>query len=422
MYGRSPYRPQEKPTMRRGLGKARPLTLPQNLLTAPGTIWEDFETVGDWTAASGVVAANAAEFKTGAKSVKLTANAGASATMVKTVNWDLSTNWGRMLFWYYMHDALASYGGSTIISLSNDAAFTNYFRVWLSTVNMKATGWSTMTAGKTDFGQVGAPSWSNPIVRVRFQVVGAAGQTPSISFDSLYFGLQSLPAAMLIFDDGYASQYATCYAYMKAAGIPGTLALETDLVGVGGKVTLAQVKEMDAAGWTIANHTNASLALAGQAEAAQETQISGGKTALNGWGLTKGVNYVVYPSGTSDANTLTAMTNLAMLIGRNTTHPSTPLGEVMLALPFGQMTQLPSYGVVDTTPLATATGLVDKAIANGYVAPFHFHDVGAAGEWTAATFRQFVDYLASKKSQITPITLDHFYKVSQGAVRIKGRR
>jgi peptidoglycan/xylan/chitin deacetylase (PgdA/CDA1 family) len=119
---------------------------------------------------------------------------------------------------------------------------------------MRAAGWRRLVWPKAWF-KVGAglPSWASPIVRVRFQIIGATGKTPSFSFDDLEIGARSRPAELLTFDDGYSAQYTNAFPVMRQHGIRGTPYCWTGQVGYDGYVTWDQFREMAAAGWTIGN-------------------------------------------------------------------------------------------------------------------------------------------------------------------------
>ncbi|WP_459540300.1 polysaccharide deacetylase family protein [Negativicoccus succinicivorans] len=59
----------------------------------------------------------------------------------------------------------------------------------------------------------------------------------------------------ITFDDGYLDNYEIVYPLMKEFGFPWTIFVVTNDVGKSGRVTWEQLKEMHAAGVTVANHT-----------------------------------------------------------------------------------------------------------------------------------------------------------------------
>jgi hypothetical protein len=390
--------------------------LPQNLLINPGTLYEDFETAGDWTAASGTCAANTSQFKTGTQSMKLSTNSGATATMTKTVNLDLSGDWQSLDIWLYIHNStFTDYGGSILLYLGNNSGLTNALRAWIGTNQILTTGWHCLHIGKSDFNVVSAGTFASPIIRVQVRVQGATGKVAEVSFDSLYIGINRIPAVWLRYDDGYSSQY-TCFQYMKPLGIRASVSVQTNL----SNISAAQYQEMDAAGWCMANHTNATTDLTTLTEAQQETQILGGYNALVAAGLPKGAKYLVYPSGNSNIDTDIAMANLGMLNGQGAGTNTTAQGFRMIALPYAPTSKIIGIAITSSTSVATFKGYIDLAINCGYIMQLYFHDVGNTGQMTQANHNLCMDYIYTKwkSGLIYPITADDFYKLSLGPVKV----
>jgi len=401
------------------------VTLPQNLLLSPGTLWEDFENAADWTIAGGTAVADTTNFKTATQSLKLTSNAGANVTAIKTINWDLSGNWKQLRFWVYLYNATLTNYSNFAIEFSNDAARANRYWCWNNGTNPQlVAGWNLITWPKGYFKVgAGAPTWANPMVRLRFTIQANAGQIAVASFDDLEIGQTCVPAVILRFDDGYDTAYSVAYAYMNPYRIRGSECCITNKPGTGGVYgTWAQLQEMNAANWSIANHTRTHTDLTTLNEAQQEAEIIGGHDDLIANGLPNGSHYVAYPGGTYNANTITAMTNLAMLIGWNArvTHgqDATPYSPTVLPnyVPFQTGTNPTS----DTTTVARCQAWIDEAIAGGLVTCMLWHNIGVGANMTAANFRLVIDYIRTKAlaGLIYPITIDDLYKLTLGPVSV----
>ena len=273
------------------LGRSKFKVLPQNLLTDPGTLYEGFEAQADWTNEAGSHADNTTQFLSGAKSQQVTSLSGSNGRIKKGVNWDLSS-FGRFLGYVYIHDAITDYTGSAIVYLSNEAAQTNSFRGYL-TQNRFTAGWNIIAIDQAEFAVVaGAPSWANPIQEIAVVITGASGKTVHGSWDKFFFGLRGVPAIAIGFDDGQAVQYSTCFAYMQAHNIVGSMFVPSSYVGDAGYVTAAQLLEMQAAGWTIGNHTQNHTDLTTLTEAQQETEISAAMADYAAMGITDGTGQV----------------------------------------------------------------------------------------------------------------------------------
>ena len=410
---------------RRGLtlpGVKATVTLPQNLILSSGSLWEDFEAAGDWTAVNGAVANNAAQFKTGAQSVKATTNAAATETITRTINTTLGTAWQQLRCWYYCHDTKANYGSHVWFRLSNDAGVGNYYRIWHMTAYLRP-GWNHVALPKNWWLTVGAPHWANPLVRIQLQVTGAAAQTPSVSFDTLTQTVTGVPFVLFTFDDGYNSQYANVFPYMRQYNLPGTVFVRTSIPNAGTTLTYAQLREMDAAGWCIGNHTQNHNSLGGETEANQETYIGAGKSDLIANGLGRNANIFAYPSGSYDDNSITACTAQGVLAARTTdscdrqqSNPNPPV-----ILPNPDMFHINCTPISTATPLAMAKSMVDDAITGGVGLCALWHDIGSGGaQWSLADFQALVDYVRVKAlaGQIYPITMADYYRLSQGAAAV----
>jgi peptidoglycan/xylan/chitin deacetylase (PgdA/CDA1 family) len=341
--------------------------------------------------------------------------------MTKTItSTDFSAD--RLLrFWFYLHNAaLSDYNGSVILSFANEAGFTNAYRQWISPSLFFGTGWKRFTYPRSWFlVQAGAPNWAS-MVRMRIAVAGAATKQAIISSDSFIRDAVGVPFIVLRLDDASAAQYNNCLPYMRDRGIRGTMYAPTSLIGTGGYMTYAQLRELDAAGWTIGNHTRSHVSLTTLTEAQQETELTNGKSDLDTQGLTKGSRYVAYPASTQNTDTSIAMAATGMLTGQNGQANSKGVGsQFPLTLPMFDPFVIPSYGISTALSLATVKGWVDDAIADGVGLGLHFHDVGVgAAQWSTATFQQFIDYLVSKRGQIYPITIDDYYRLTLGPVEI----
>jgi hypothetical protein len=410
------------------------VTLPQNLLLSPGTLWEDFENDADWTAANGSVSDDAVNYKTGTQSVKLTANSGATATMTKTVAWDLSGDWNGLSFWMYMPDVIADYGTKWMrIDLSNDSAFTNYMRHYYDTnlYTFTAGQWFRVYIPKAYFAAVAAGTFANPIIRIKLYVYAAAGKTPSVSFDDLEIGEKHVPAIMLRFDDASDDHYSIVYQYMKSWNLRATDYIVTSWLDTPTFLTSVQAMEMYAAGWSMANHTRAHTPLKGIGVAAQQTAIGNCITDLTALGMARDSIYLAYPGGGAapgyDADTFTAMNNLGVKTGQATHQVfGTTAGTVSFVpqiLPdnwtndqFHVRNQ--SFSTVSTvTQLLT---MIDKTITSGGILSPLIHRLNDAGQLTTAEFQTIADYIRvkAKAGLIYPITINDYYKLTLGPVSV----
>jgi peptidoglycan/xylan/chitin deacetylase (PgdA/CDA1 family) len=210
------------------------------------------------------------------------------------------------------------------------------------------------------------------------------------------------PGVLLTFDDGNASVYTVAYDYMKTKGLVGTAYVISDTVAAGTEATLAQLQEMAAGGWSIANHTQTHQDLSAMTAGEIVTELTNCRDALNGWGL-NAARHVAYPIGRYNATVLTAMAQADMLTGRITS-----VGSIdPVALP---TYMLNVYPVDDTTSLATVKGWVTAGLNLGRVVGLLFHNLGNANQMSIANFRLLCDWLAT--SGYKSYTIDELHRTA----------
>ena len=123
---------------------------------------------------------------------------------------------------------------------------------------------------------------------------------------------------MITFDDGLESVYTVAFPMMKAKGIPGTVFVVTDKIGTAGHMTWEQLKEMQNAGWTIANHTSNHISLVTSSLSNAIRAVEAGAQALSSRGF-NGAYYLAAPYNAMNATVASYLGNVVKL---------TRLGEV----------------------------------------------------------------------------------------------
>jgi peptidoglycan/xylan/chitin deacetylase (PgdA/CDA1 family) len=387
--------------------------LPKNLIVSSGSVLEDFESMSSWAVSgsgsgySAVLDTN--NYKDGAASIKLNTPFNGNVTITKSVNWDLSADQGNFRLWVYVSGASEPTGGSII--LSSDTTFTNYYitsygaafklryKPGWNLINLRTSDWKV---GK------GSPSWGN-IVSIRIRLDSRT--VNSYSFDGLTSGVVAQPAVLFTFDKGSASLYSQAFSYMNSLNVRGTGYIPTNLVGSTGQATWGQLQEMFAAGWTIGNQTMSNVDLTTLDQAGQVAELNGALSALNMNGITTG-NYVAYPSGKYNADTLTAMANLGMRTGRT-------------QLAFNNLLPLPSpfeiaqRQIIKSTTLSTAQGWLNTAKSRQEILVISIQGLTASpgtNDWYIARFQSLVNYCIQQGVPI--ITMDDLYQLQSVGITI----
>ena len=81
--------------------------------------------------------------------------------------------------------------------------------------------------------------------------------------------------------------------------------------------------------------------------------------------------------------------------------------------------KLSATTITNAQSLATVEGYIDTAITRGDLLILTFHEVGAAGQMTVADFQALIDYIVTKKNQISAVTFDEIYRLTLGPVMVR---
>ncbi len=389
--------------------------LPQNLVSGTNTLREDFESLSGWTVSGGAgyaVTLDTVNYKTGNAALKMTTPTAAGyVTIRKTVNWNLASadEKGNFRFWVYVYGS-----GEPVdfnVMMSNDTGYRNYFTTYYNApIKFRyRPGWNLVNLRASDwFVAAGTPSWNNPITSITIRFYNRS--STAFSLDGLESGI-SIPAVVLTFDDAHSTVWDPVYSYMEPLNLRGTEYVITDSVGTVDRVTWDQLQAMYNTGWTIGNHTAVHSSLSDLPEPDQEIALATARDALIAHGMTN-VNYVAYPWGNYNADTLTAMANLDMRSART-------LLNFNNVSPLTNPYELAQKSIGKPTTLDTAKGYVNTAIARGETVILVLHDISdnpTNAGWYPNLFKQYIDYLVAQGVPV--ITMDDLYRLQSGDITI----
>lgn len=214
-----------------------------------------------------------------------------------------------------------------------------------------------------------------------------------------------LGGAVLMFDDARDNVYSEAYSYMQPRGIVGTTYCVSSWVGTDGYETWAQLREMDAAGWSIGNHTALHGELSGESASGVQTAVDTCKIAMDAESLGRSAQHVAYPfGGTVSANMLTGMADAGMLSGR-----STIPGTINLSSTGFYEIPTTSYPVAATT-LTGVQNAIKTARRNDTWCTVLFHGITASPadyDWSTANYQALVDWLV--ENAVPCITVSDLY-------------
>ena len=384
--------------------------LPQNWFISPGTLLEDFETVGEWKAVTGAGAAAADEvnYQSGSKSLKISNVSGAATTtFYKTIDLDLSNVRDRGLsIWLYCHTAPSTTLTGFNVQMSSVASGSWGTSIKSSPAlidNHGHAGWNHIYVGPETWTVYGGESWDNRMKRLLVGIYAISGQSAQISFDSLYYGVKQKSVAILSHDHPYDSILDNAVPLANEYGAHLTWYVNTSVIGTEGYLSVEELQAVEAMGHTIANHTVNHPNLSESSEAINISEVQGAAEYLEANGFTNGAWHVCYPYTQYSATTLAVMQQLGI--------PTARAGGAYQQTLLNYHHQIPSMeaGIDDT--LADVVNTIEPWRRSGYTINVHFHKIletaSLEGEWSIEYYEGLLKYLRDAK--VPCLTIDEWY-------------
>jgi len=314
-----------------------------------------------------------------------------------TVPWDYATYPHVELLVYV--DDVANFNYLQVM-FSMDDTYTKYVGGAISTTNFN-TGWNVVRLPSTGFSLGGGALITDlgAIKRFRLAIKSTLGTTVNLYWAHARF-VKMAPIILLDHDDGLADQ-KDLHAIEDANGLHSTNFVLPNIIGTADHLTWAECHAAEAAGHTIASHTNNHVAGdwtawgAGTGDSAVlATAIEGARDLLLANGFTKGIKVMSTPYGTNSVQVRTEVAKYHNVMRAQATQPSR-----YPVLPNTTLT-MGGYGNFDySTNIATVKGYVDSAIATGGISNLLVHghsEANVSGKVSTAYYTELCEYIAAK--------------------------
>lgn len=115
---------------------------------------------------------------------------------------------------------------------------------------------------------------------------------------------------IIMFDDGWKSQYAIGYEYMRGKDMKGSIAIIPKNIGESGYMNKANLYELYNQNWDLLNHTYDHLVLNDSNINKQIKSITRGSKWLEKNGFINHHRVLIYPEGKYNDNTIKALNNM----------------------------------------------------------------------------------------------------------------
>ncbi len=330
--------------------------------------------------------------------IKVVASGGASGG-----NIDISLNitaisqesLGNFGLWFY--DPV---GGTTDITgvtfyTVNNSGFSKFFIFSASATAPGASGrtkgWNLFTWKRGDQSTTGGGyTYAETTSRLMLRVSLGVNKSATFYLGDVLYGYYAKPQIMIWAADNGAGAYDTMFPYMQARNIVGSYMPTTDYLAApnGNQITVAELNEMQADGWTIVPHQTIGTALTSMTEAQIRAEIEEVLSVHASYGWTfKGFYYPSGGAGNDLSDQVMASYGIANANNNNTANlnEGRPLygGNIN---PYRQW----SYTADSKTFASDIKPAIDHAVTYGGALGILWHDASGADE---AEFKASIDYL-----------------------------
>lgn len=397
------------------LGGAKYATIPQYFLSNPGIEVDDFSSAASWTVEAGTATDNITpgEFRSGTGSLLLTGDATNGAKMVKAITPVSYPNGCRVRLYVYLYAADIAKLDRIYFALRG-ATWTNYVQfTWAYTERAFHVGWNCLEASH-DNASVSGTGWATTFSLMRVWLKAKTGETATASVDSAYIGMQGTAAVVFSFDDANDTIFNYAFPALQKYRARGTFYIDTSLVDTAGQVTAANLQTLNAAGWSICNHSDNSDQLTGGFTAEQiTTKLLAAASALDGWGVGDNKLHMSYPGTTWNETVLTGARAAGILTARRgpitTDTPAIePNGDNLLLIP----TDTTIQSDMSVSALVTR---INAAVAGKKIAVFYSHNISS--DISPTNFEAVIAYCRSINIPI--VTIEDIYASISGPVRVR---
>lgn len=214
----------------------------------------------------------------------------------------------------------------------------------------------------------------------------------------------SPPQVCFTFDDGNDSDYTEAYDYMRKFGYSGTTYTITGAVGTGGKLSLSQMREMQADGWEFANHTVSGDDLTTKTLDEVESEVRDAKKWLLEHGFRRGAKHFAATGGNLNGDVEDVIFEYSVTNTASLRH-----GPTSRKLP--SVSPMHRFKADDKSRVKS---VIDDLVANnipGDTAVLTFHRIGSDGAISSADFQEIVDYVHSNELEV--VTVDELWQQSE---------
>ena len=208
------------------------------------------------------------------------------------------------------------------------------------------------------------------------------------------------------FDDGWATAVTPGSQLLAAHGFPATAYVIDDVVGLADRVTLAQLHDLQTAGWDIAVHAHTDLHHFVRYPSLTAAEVEDDMVDARAWLIDNnfhGYDHCAYPGGDFSGGP-----DVIGLAGRYFTSCRTIFEKQRETYPPSDALKLRVLLVTNPMTLATVEQMVDDARQSREWLVLVFHKIGRSTtdsiEWSPSRFSALADYIAASGMPVQTVS------------------
>jgi peptidoglycan/xylan/chitin deacetylase (PgdA/CDA1 family) len=287
--------------------------------------------------------------------------------------------------------------------LSNDTTYTNY-STYVIYDHMLFEGYNEIYI---DFKQLNSFGTFNPqelMQSIQVRIEPNTGKIAEVYFDSIEAVRAARGNVMFTMDDQWITQYTKAFPILNYFGYRGTIAVIPDKVGTTNYMSISQLRKLYDLGWDLVNHTYFHTDLSTVTKEEQRTALLDCTQWLNAHGFTRASDYVIYPYGGYNADTLSILAEEGYKYGRTLV---TGLDKAPFARPF----ETKCVNLVQNLTVDAAKAYIDAAISTGSTVQFVNHRYGAEDSgmfYAEEKFEEIVRYVNLRRDKLNVTTVSNY--------------
>lgn len=343
--------------------------------------------------------------------IKVACTAGASPGSIsftaRTTGFTMSSV-GSFGYYFYSPDGdTSAFTGPNMLLSTSLGNYYAYAGNHNSTMNRRVKGWNLFEFKRGDhYSNVGSMTDALTVLDVVYQFTPTANQSFTIYFGEILKDFYAKPQITIWFADNLKEGYTNGFPYMQARGMTGCYMPTTNYLAspAGTQLTVANLLEMQTAGWDIVPHQTIGTLLTDMTtEAERRAEIEEVFAKHRQYGFTYFDMYYP-PGGTHSAAVDELLQSYGVKFGNNSNASALPR-----PLYGGLINPMHWWAYnADGATFATVKAVIDNAIKYGGYVGILWH----APDAELAAYRQVIDYLYGlRESNVLDVTsCSKFYK------------